>query len=181
MVGTAVGIGASLVGSAISGDAASDAAAQQAAAADRAAEVQKEMFDLTREDLKPYRQTGVAANKRLSTLMGLDEFDRDAIAENLKSKYGDFFNIGAKTEDPSAVTPAQQAFTLNTLPADSYNRGIKGSPSSVAYSISGNQEAERLLSEILGLPGSVRGGALTRTPDNAELLDKLTNTKRSYV
>ncbi|WP_411686915.1 DNA transfer protein p32 [Acinetobacter indicus] len=64
MVGAAA-VGAA--GSAYSSKKSSSAAKTQAASADRASEIQKEMYDQTREDLDPYNQAG---NKALEQIMG---------------------------------------------------------------------------------------------------------------
>lgn len=73
----------------VGGSASKKAAKTQAEAADRSLELQKEMYDQTREDLAPYRASGNAANKKLAYLMGLDDvaFDRNAVRESVKSKY----------------------------------------------------------------------------------------------
>jgi hypothetical protein len=83
MVGTAIGAVTSIGGSLISKKSSDKAEKAHTQAADEAAKVQKEMYDTTRADLAPYRQTGQAANTKLSALMGLDTFDRDAIRERL--------------------------------------------------------------------------------------------------
>lgn len=72
MVGTAIGVGASLIGGAISSNAAGDAADQQKAAADAATAEQRRQYDQTRADLAPYRATGGAANAQLAYLLGLN-------------------------------------------------------------------------------------------------------------
>ncbi len=81
MPGSVVG---SVVSGVIGGKASSKAANAQQASADQALGLQKEMFDISREDLAPYRKTGELANSRLSYLMGLSpRYDRDAIAQSL--------------------------------------------------------------------------------------------------
>lgn len=86
MVGSAIGAVASIGGSIISKKSGDKAQKAQTQAADEAAKVQKEMYDTTRADLAPYRDTGKAANTRLSQLMGLDMFDREAIKADLIRK-----------------------------------------------------------------------------------------------
>lgn len=53
--------GATLVSGYMGANAAKDAASMQAASADRAAQVQKEMFDIQNEQQKPYREAGYSA------------------------------------------------------------------------------------------------------------------------
>jgi hypothetical protein len=62
---------ASLIGSSMQSSAASSAAAQQSAAADRAAQLQKEMFEKQIGLQEPFRQAGMAGQNRLMELLGL--------------------------------------------------------------------------------------------------------------
>lgn len=62
---------ASLLGSSMQSSAASSAAAQQSAAADRAAQLQKEMFEKQVSLQEPFRQAGMAGQNRLMELLGL--------------------------------------------------------------------------------------------------------------
>ena len=68
---TIVTVGASLIGSSMQADAAGDAADAQASSARQADATQRYMYDTTRADNAPFRETGVAANNRLAYLMGL--------------------------------------------------------------------------------------------------------------
>lgn len=65
-------IGSSLIGANSSGKAA-DAQANAAAASDA---TQRYMYDKTREDNAPFRETGLAANNKLAELMNSGEFSR---------------------------------------------------------------------------------------------------------
>lgn len=62
---------ASLISGGIQSSAASSAAASQAAAADRAAKLQKEMFDEQVRLQEPFRQAGLSGQNRLMELLGL--------------------------------------------------------------------------------------------------------------
>jgi hypothetical protein len=64
--------GAAVVGGALSYSAAGDAIDSQEAGAARSDATQRYQYDTTRADNAPFRETGVAANNRLSYLMGLD-------------------------------------------------------------------------------------------------------------
>jgi hypothetical protein len=75
--GTAI-LGSALLGGAMSSKAASKAAKTSAASADYATGLQKEMYDQTREDQTPWRDTGANALSQLSYLMGLSpNIDRE--------------------------------------------------------------------------------------------------------
>jgi hypothetical protein len=63
--------GSSLLGGALAASGASDAASTQAGAADRAAALQKQMFDRQMAGQEPYRQAGLAGQSRLMELLGL--------------------------------------------------------------------------------------------------------------
>lgn len=66
-----IGGGAALLGGAMASGAAKDAAGAQAASAAQADATQRYMYDKTREDNAPFRDSGVAANNQLAMLMGL--------------------------------------------------------------------------------------------------------------
>lgn len=65
-------VAAPLVGGLLGGSSAKKAAKQQEAAAREGLAAQREMYDIGREDLSPYRATGEAANAKLSYLLGLE-------------------------------------------------------------------------------------------------------------
>jgi len=62
---------AALIGGKMSSDASKSAASTSAAASDRASELQREMFERNVELQEPFRQSGLAAQNRLLTLLGL--------------------------------------------------------------------------------------------------------------
>lgn len=76
---------ATVVSGAMQADAAEDAASAQTDAAGRSSAEQRRQFDLTRRDMAPFRETGVAANTRLADLMGLR---RDPLSINAKTPIG---------------------------------------------------------------------------------------------
>ena len=76
IIGSAVlGAGSSLLGSSKAANAQQAAAAQSAAAqreaADKSIAAQREMFDIGRADLAPYREGGVTAQNQLMQLLGI--------------------------------------------------------------------------------------------------------------
>lgn len=64
-------VGGSVVTGVMGADAAKSAARTQAASADRAMAQEREMYDLAREDLAPYRETGYTALKDIGERMPL--------------------------------------------------------------------------------------------------------------
>lgn len=62
---------AGIAGAAISADAAQDASRTQREGAAYAADVQREMFDISRAQQQPFMQSGYGANAELSRLMGI--------------------------------------------------------------------------------------------------------------
>ena len=67
--GLALGAGANLLGGLMGANAAGKAADTQAAAADRANALQRYMYDQTRADQEPFRQTGLYANSTLREML----------------------------------------------------------------------------------------------------------------
>lgn len=82
---TVATVGANLIGSKMSSDAAGRAADAQTAAANQANETQRYMYDQTRADNKPFRDTGVEANNKLTEMMRGGQFDRRFTAQDLKN------------------------------------------------------------------------------------------------
>lgn len=72
MWGRIIGGAASLIGGAMSSRSAKSAAGAQQQSVVEATAEQRRQYDLTRQDNAPFRNTGVAGNKRLAYLMGLD-------------------------------------------------------------------------------------------------------------
>jgi hypothetical protein len=66
-------LGSAVIGGAISSNAAKSAAKTQAASADRAANLQKDQFEQTREDQLPFLEAGYKGQNKLLDLLGLSE------------------------------------------------------------------------------------------------------------
>jgi hypothetical protein len=66
-----IGAGGALAGGLIASSGARSAAGTQAASADRAAQLQKEMFDKQMAGQEPFRQAGLTGQNRLMELLGL--------------------------------------------------------------------------------------------------------------
>lgn len=96
---------ASVAGQAILGG---KAASAQEKAAQTASDTQMKMFDITQGNLQPYMQTGAAGNNRLAELMGLDNFDRAAIGDQLKAVHPELYGTTTSTSSNSTSTPANQ-------------------------------------------------------------------------
>ena len=88
--------GAGLLGGAMSSSGQQSAASTQADAANRAAALQKEMFDLQRAGQEPYRQAGLTSQNRLMELMGLGG---NTGAEGY-GRYAKDFSMGDFNADP---------------------------------------------------------------------------------
>lgn len=78
-------------------DAIQDVNQAQQQAVQQAEDTTRYMYDQSRADLAPYRDTGIAANKRLSELMGIGQFDREAIKQEILAK-----------QQPQSFNSAQQ-------------------------------------------------------------------------
>lgn len=99
-------VAASVAGSVISGALGGKASKAQSDAAGKATDAQLQMYNQTREDLAPYRSTGVAANTKLSQLMGLDDFDRTAIGDKLKTAHPELYGTAStSTANPTPTPP----------------------------------------------------------------------------
>lgn len=109
IAGSAVlGAGSSLIGSSNAAEAQQNAAAQSAAAqreaADKSIAAQREMFDIGRADLAPYREGGTTAQNQLMTLLGIGG---DQAAPGY-GRYARDFGMEDFTADPGS------AFRLKT-------------------------------------------------------------------
>lgn len=102
----AVPIAASVAGDvvkgAISGGANDDALQAQQQAGDKALALQEKMYNTSRADLAPYRNTGIAANQKLSNLMGLGEINRDSVRADLLNRFPTLFKAKEATPTPAA-------------------------------------------------------------------------------
>lgn len=106
-VGDVLNVGGAL----LSNSATNEAIDTQTAAGDKALALQERMYNQSREDLAPYRESGNAANAKLSQLMGLAQPDTGAIKASLLQKYPALFGGGQ--------APATQAAPAGYGSADS--------------------------------------------------------------
>ena len=106
--------GASIIGGGMAAQGGRDAANTQAAAADRAAALQKEMFDEQQRMSAPYREAGVTGQNRLMELLGLGgntgsadygKYSRDFGMSDFEVDPGYLFSVseGQKAIDRSAA------------------------------------------------------------------------------
>jgi hypothetical protein len=91
-----LGAGASLFGANAQANAANRSADIQRAAADKSIAAQREMYDIGRADLAPYRETGVEAQNQLRSFLGLGG---DVNAPGY-GRYAKDFSMSDFTEDP---------------------------------------------------------------------------------
>jgi len=94
-------VGGAILGSALIGGSSSRSAAKaQAASADRATELQREMFDRQVELQEPWRRSGIAAQNRLLTLLGINPYGNTA-----RGTDGSVFLGGADVSGLFSATP----------------------------------------------------------------------------
>jgi hypothetical protein len=127
IVGSSVlGAGASLFGASNAADAQREAAAQSAAAqreaADKSIAAQREMFDIGRADLQPYREGGVTAQNRLTTLLGIGG---DTTAADY-GKYSKDFGMSDFTTDPGYQFRLEQGIKALNASAAAKGMGMSG-------------------------------------------------------
>jgi len=130
---TALGIGASLIGGAVSSSNASKAASAQQAAAAQSADAQKrmaeqsiaaqrEMFDIGRADLLPYREGGDAALNRLRSYLGIG----GDTTSPLFGKYTQDFTMPDFTTDPGYQFRLEQGMNALNRSAAARGMGMSG-------------------------------------------------------
>lgn len=91
-----IGAGGALLGGVIASSGAKQAASTQADAANRAAALQKEMFDQQMAGQEPYRQAGLTGQNRLMELLGLG----GNVGAAGYGKYGKDFSMADYQADP---------------------------------------------------------------------------------
>jgi hypothetical protein len=122
----AVGAGASIYSSSKAADAqkegiAASTAAQQAAA-DKSIAAQREMFDIGRADLAPYREGGVTAQNQILQLLGIGG---NTSAENY-GKYAKDFGMSDFTADPGYGFRFDQGMKALNASAAARGMGMSG-------------------------------------------------------
>lgn len=99
MVASAV-VGSAVVGGVMQSSAASKAAKAQTNAANSSIAAQREFFNVSQENLKPFINTGTAAGKKIADLQGLEGGDSSSIMSTLEGLPGYQF---AKTQGLKAT------------------------------------------------------------------------------
>jgi len=99
-------------------NAAAQSAAAQQAAADKSIAAQREMFDLGRADLAPYREGGVTAQNQLMQMLGIGG---DTTAANY-GKYAKDFGMSDFTADPGYQFRLEQG--MKALNASAAAKGM---------------------------------------------------------
>lgn len=98
--------GVNIGGALLSQNATNKALDTQTAAGDKALALQEKMYNQSRADLAPYRESGNAANAKLSQLMGLAPPDSSAIKANFLKKYPILFGGMGAAANPSDIYAA---------------------------------------------------------------------------
>jgi hypothetical protein len=127
ILGAAVlGAGSSLYGSSKAADAQQAAAAQSAAAqreaADKSIAAQREMFDIGRADLAPYREGGTTAQNQLLSLLGIGGNQ----AAPGYGKYARDFGMSDFTADPGYQFRLEQGMKALNASAAAKGMGMSG-------------------------------------------------------
>jgi len=121
-----LGAGSSLYGSSKAAEAQQAAAAQSAAAqreaADKSIAAQREMFDIGRADLAPYREGGVAAQNQLRSFLGIGG---DTTAPGY-GKYARDFGMSDFTTDPGYQFRLEQGMRALNASAAAKGMGMSG-------------------------------------------------------
>jgi hypothetical protein len=121
-----LGAGASLFGSSKAADAQQAAAAQSAAAqreaADKSIAAQREMFDIGRADLAPYREGGVTAQNQLMQMLGIGG-DQNAPGYG---RYAQDFTMPEFTGDPGYQFRLKSGMDALNRSAAARGMGISG-------------------------------------------------------
>lgn len=105
LIPAALQVGSTLLGNKLASDSSKDALNASNAAAEKALALQEKMYQQGREDIAPFRQSGLAANRRLSDLMGLDGGQGDMRSE-LAGKYPALFGSLGAAANPSDIYDA---------------------------------------------------------------------------
>ena len=138
-MGMAAGIGAlgQLGAGLFNASAASSAANTQAQATQEALALQQGQYDQTRADLKPYRQTGKAANSLLNSQLPQLSSQFDPTEANLQSTPGYQFDLsqGLKSTQNSAAARGLGISGAALKGADTYATGLADNTLSTQFNI----------------------------------------------
>jgi hypothetical protein len=165
-----IAVGGSVIGGMIQGDAAEDAANVQVGASDRATAEQRRQYDLSREDLAPWRSAGSAAVNRQAELLGLEGTGRslDQIVAELRSSGR--FTLPASPSGATAASGrtgnARLDFLLDTTrqfrPEEDFG-GAKSAPAAPQTDEAALMaEAKRIFNAQSERPRSADFGSLNR-------------------
>jgi hypothetical protein len=123
---TVIGGGLAYAGSQNAANAQRDAAAQSAAVqkemAEKSIAAQREMFDIGRTDLQPYREGGTTAQNQLMTLLGIG---KDTTAPEY-GKYARDFGMSDFTTDPGYQFRLEQGMRALNASAAAKGMGMSG-------------------------------------------------------
>ena len=118
-----VGVGGSLLGSSMQSDAAQGAADTSSAASKYAADLQKQMYDQTRTDQAPWRETGVQGLNSLKDLMGFNGMDKANAAMQYDPNYQWQLQQGEQGLNRAAAASGRYDSGAALKSLMNYNRG----------------------------------------------------------
>lgn len=144
----------------INKNATDSAVESQTAAADKALALAERMYNQSREDLAPYRQTGNAANAKLSSLMGLNPVDTNGARAKLMA-------------DHPALFRASQPATPTATGGAGSGGGFDGMTQDVRESMVRNSIGG-------GMPSMYLNKNQVRDRDNLEYLKSKDGTTNKY-
>jgi hypothetical protein len=145
-VGTAIGVGASVIGGMMGDDSAEDAADAQVAATQAAIEELKKIDQRTRGDTEPYRRFGTASIDRLSYLLGLTPQSGEALYD---SKYGQLVDMST-----GVPMPVASLYATDPLYRKAWDEALAGHRTKFAHTRSGGEYDER--SDAADIDASLR-------------------------
>lgn len=118
--------GSSIIGGMAQSSAARKAAKAQQYAVSQANKQQREFFDITQQNLKPYMNTGAAATRKISQLQGLEGGTPSSIQATLQSLPGyQFMNTqGLKSTQNSATARGLGVSGAALKAAGNYSTGL---------------------------------------------------------
>jgi len=187
--GAVAGAAASVVGGMMSGDAAGDAAGAQTAASREATQLQRDMYEQTREDQAGYRRRGDLAGNRLSYLMGLEpggtggqtyNKTADQFRQELMGQYGgggQTYRAPTSTSATGYRAPTGGGGLLGAARA-AYEGGARPDPNAqqLLSVIQGQSDSGNV--ENWGLPGQGMGGQLDEAGLNAAVQQAMAQQER---
>lgn len=177
-------MGASLGGGLDGQQAAKDATSAQTAAADQANVTQRYMYDQTRADNAPFRQTGLDANNKLAAMMQGGQFDRKFSAQDMAAdpvyNSGLQFGLDQGTQGINRQAAAGGSFlsgaTLKAL--TKYGNDYASTKANESYNRFNNDQATQY-NRYAGLSGAGQQATNQVSAAGANMANQVSNNQLS--